>query len=243
MNNASRHRNRHRRPQCVVEGCRRPRAVSSHDNRVKTIPLCWSHIGLAAKIEEAAARQSRLNLHADAAAKAGRKPEEMFWAPDLYESQVAQDLQIKYEEKRDLQHYRELVAVGKIKRPKGRDTTIPQQIEGTVYYLRVGSYIKIGWSANLEKRMRSYPPDTILLATEPGTRKDEHRRHKMFAAHRTHGREWYAMVPSLMHHIEQTAARHGQPDPVVFAAQPVTIPQPRPVEPIRPAGWRGPWAS
>lgn len=126
---------------------------------------------------------------------------------------------------------------------KPEPATSPKVTSGVVYYLRVGSYIKIGWTSDLEKRMRAYPPDSILLATEPGTRKDEHRFHKMFAAHRTHGREWYAMVPSLMHHIEQTLARHGQPDPVAFAALPVTIPQPRPVEPIRPAGWRGPWAS
>jgi hypothetical protein len=119
----------------------------------------------------------------------------------------------------------------------------PAPTAGTVYYLRSGAYIKIGWTSNLEKRMRAYAPDSVLLATEPGTRKDESRRHKMFATHRTHGREWYAMVPSLMHHIEMMVTEHGEPDPVSFAAQPVTIPQRREVEPIRPAGWRGPWAG
>lgn len=114
-----------------------------------------------------------------------------------------------------------------------------RNLPGVVYYLRVGGYIKIGWTADLAKRMRAYAPDTILLATQPGTRKDEQRLHKIFAAHRTHGREWYAMTPSVMHHIEQVAAQHGTPDPVTFAARPVEVPQPRPVEQIKPRGWTG----
>jgi hypothetical protein len=117
--------------------------------------------------------------------------------------------------------------------------TEAKPLEGVVYFLRSGGYIKIGWTSDLSKRMRAYSPDSMLLATQPGTRKDEHRLHKMFAAHRTHGREWYAMTPSLMHHIEQVAVEHGTPDPVTFAARPVEIPQPRRTEPIRPRGWSG----
>jgi len=115
----------------------------------------------------------------------------------------------------------------------------PVPTDGTIYFLRVGGYIKIGWTSDLAKRMRAYSPDTILLATHPGTRKDEHRLHKMFAAHRTHGREWYAMTPSIMHHIEQVASEHGTPDPVTFAARPVEIPQSRQVEAVTPRGWTG----
>lgn len=99
--------------------------------------------------------------------------------------------------------------------------------DGTVYYVKVGANIKIGWTADLAKRMRQYPPDSSLLATEPGTRSDEQKRHKMFAAHRTHGREWYAAIPSLLHHIETVKAKHGEPASVAFGAQPVTIPQRR----------------
>lgn len=101
-------------------------------------------------------------------------------------------------------------------------------INGVVYYVRVGAYIKIGWSSDLAKRMRAYSPDSVLLATEPGDRQLETRRHRMFAAHRTHGREWYAMVPALLHHIDTITTEHGAPDPVTFAAKPVAIAQPRP---------------
>lgn len=115
----------------------------------------------------------------------------------------------------------------------------PRPVDGVVYYLRSGGYIKIGWTSDLVKRMRAYGPDSVLLATEPGTRKDENKRHKMFAAHRTHGREWYAMVPALMHHVDMIVKQHGQPDTVTFAAQPVTIPQPRPKQYVG-GNYRGP---
>ena len=100
-------------------------------------------------------------------------------------------------------------------------------IEGFVYYVRSGGFIKIGWTSDLTKRMKGYPPDSVLLAVEPGTRPDETRRHRQFPHHRTHGREWYTMAPTLMHHIDSVKAEHGEPAPVDFAAKPVGIPQPR----------------
>lgn len=110
--------------------------------------------------------------------------------------------------------------------PKASRSAGPKM--GTVYYLRSGANIKIGWTGDLQKRMRNYPPDTTLLATEPGTRADETRLKRMFKVHLTHGNEWFAMVPSLTHHIAQVKAKHGEPDAsITFAAQPVTIPQPR----------------
>lgn len=104
---------------------------------------------------------------------------------------------------------------------------------GTVYFVQVGAHIKIGWTSDLEKRMKQYPPNSVLLAAHPGTRKDETRMHRRFAASRTHGREWYALVPSLLHHIEAVKAEHGAPATVSFGAQPVTIPQSRPVPGLR----------
>lgn len=100
-------------------------------------------------------------------------------------------------------------------------------VDGFVYYLRSSGYIKIGWTADLQKRMKSYPPDSLLLAVEPGIRQVETRRHRQFSHHRTHGREWYTMAPSLMHHIAAVTSEHGQPAHVDFAAKPVGIPQPR----------------
>lgn len=99
---------------------------------------------------------------------------------------------------------------------------------GTVYILRCGGYVKIGWTADLDKRMKSYQPDTVLLATMPGTRADEANLHKRFAHLRTHGREWYPLAPQITEYAATVVAKHGEPDTVTFAAKPVTIPQPRP---------------
>jgi len=102
----------------------------------------------------------------------------------------------------------------------------PVPTDGTVYILRCGGYIKIGWTSDLTKRMRAYQPDTLLLATMPGTRKDENRLHKRFAHLRTHGREWYPIAPQITEQVRRMVAEHGEPDPVTFAAKPVTVPRP-----------------
>lgn len=79
------------------------------------------------------------------------------------------------------------------------------EVEGWVYYLRVGKHIKIGFASNLQARLRAYPPDTELLAVEKGTMKLETERHREFAAIRAHGREWYWPKPWLMEHIAKVA--------------------------------------
>lgn len=92
-------------------------------------------------------------------------------------------------------------------------------VDGIVYFLRVGGYIKIGWTSNLEKRMRGYQPDTILLAVKPGTRKDERALHRKFSYLKTHGREWFPLAPQIMEEVERTVADHGNPPVVDFSAR------------------------
>jgi len=97
---------------------------------------------------------------------------------------------------------------------------------GTVYFLQVGGHIKIGWTSDMAKRMRTYPPNAVLLATHPGERKDELRLHKMFAVHCSHGREWYPLVPVILDHIKRVIAEHGLPEEITFGAKPKTVPRP-----------------
>jgi hypothetical protein len=101
--------------------------------------------------------------------------------------------------------------------------------DGVVYYANVGGgHIKIGWTSDLAKRMRQYPPNTVLLAVHPGTRADERKLHKRFAVHRAFGTEWYPMVPVILDHIARVVAEHGQPPAVTFGAKPTKVPTPRP---------------
>lgn len=90
-------------------------------------------------------------------------------------------------------------------RQKSEGKLKPKPAEGYIYYLRVGEHIKIGYAANLEKRLSSYPPDVDLLAVEPGTMKDEHQLHRTFKSFRASGREWYDPRPVLMDHIAKVA--------------------------------------
>lgn len=70
-----------------------------------------------------------------------------------------------------------------------------------VYYLRVGSLIKIGRTDNLPKRLQAYPPDSVLLTTEPGAERVERQRHAQFRAFLRHGQEWFEPGAELMAHI------------------------------------------
>ena len=112
----------------------------------------------------------------------------------------------------------------------GATASRPAPAEGVVYYVQVGSHVKIGWTSNLENRMRQYPPNSTLLAQHPGTRKDENHMHRRFAADRTHGREWYVPSASLTRHITNVVREHGQPDTVSFGAKPVEIPMPHRIQ-------------
>lgn len=121
-----------------------------------------------------------------------------------------------------------------------RERTRATPTDGTIYFLRCEGSIKIGWTSNLTQRMRGYPPNTVMLATMPGTRSDESQLKRRFAVHATHGREWFAAVPTLMQHIDQVIAEHGAPPKVEFAAKRVAIPQPRPKSYVG-GNYRGNW--
>lgn len=70
-----------------------------------------------------------------------------------------------------------------------------------VYYVRVGDLIKIGTTGNLRDRMRGYPPNAALLASEPGGCKLEQQRLTQFADTRAERWEWFRQSPALIEHI------------------------------------------
>jgi hypothetical protein len=115
--------------------------------------------------------------------------------------------------------------------------------DGTIYYVKVGgSHIKIGWTSDLTRRMTEYPPNTELLAAHPGTRAEERKMHKRFAVHRSHGREWYPLVPVILDHIKRVVAEHGVPDVTRFGAKPTEVPTPRAKQCTKVRGRSGPSA-
>lgn len=89
---------------------------------------------------------------------------------------------------------------------------LPQTPDGGwIYYLQIGDRIKIGYASSMYNRMRSYPPNSILLAVHPGKIADERRIHREVAHHRVAGREWYGVTPEMVAYVEAVQERHGKP--------------------------------
>lgn len=83
---------------------------------------------------------------------------------------------------------------------------------GWIYYLLVGEHIKIGYTKDVKRRLKSYPPGSRLLALHPGTKQLEHDTHTIFVGSRAAGREWFLDTPELRDHIKQVIAEFGEPD-------------------------------
>jgi hypothetical protein len=75
-------------------------------------------------------------------------------------------------------------------------------IPGVVYYIRVGELIKIGYTRDLDQRLRAYPPDAELLATEIGNELIEQAGHAQFGDLLAARAEWFHPGPALLAHIE-----------------------------------------
>ncbi|MDI3330691.1 MAG: GIY-YIG nuclease family protein [Micrococcus sp.] len=81
---------------------------------------------------------------------------------------------------------------------------------GTIYYLRMGDRIKIGFTRDLQQRLAAYPPHTEVLATHPGTFQLEAEMHQKFKAHRAERREWFHPHAEIDAHIETVRQQFGQ---------------------------------
>lgn len=96
-------------------------------------------------------------------------------------------------------------------RYEAEKAALRQDRDGFVYYMRIGDRLKIGYSVDVRRRMRAYPPESKLLAVEPGDRDLERSRHQQFRASLTHGREWFTPTADLIEHIETVVSDHGEP--------------------------------
>lgn len=81
-------------------------------------------------------------------------------------------------------------------------STPAHKTAGWIYFLLLDEKVKIGWTANLTQRMKSYPPHARMVTNHPGTRADERDLHRTFTPSRASGREWYHQTPELLAHIE-----------------------------------------
>lgn len=79
-----------------------------------------------------------------------------------------------------------------------RRKSVPaHKADGWIYYLLLDGKLKIGWTANLAQRLKSYPPHAVMVLDHPGTRADERDLHRSLAPSRIVGREWYSKTPEV----------------------------------------------
>lgn len=82
---------------------------------------------------------------------------------------------------------------------------------GQVYFIQAGNTgsIKIGWSSNVEKRLRmlqvASPEPLSLLHKEAGTGRDERNLHHKFCRYHAIG-EWFKPHPELLAYIKERMA-------------------------------------
>lgn len=81
---------------------------------------------------------------------------------------------------------------------------------GYVYFLLVGDRIKIGYTKDLEQRLKQYPPTSVLLAQHPGTPKLERETHHKFLLHLANGREWFRIEQPVLDHIDKVRKQFKQ---------------------------------
>src|SRR3954470_12354445 len=77
------------------------------------------------------------------------------------------------------------------KREQAKEERHLASTKPVVYYIQVGEFIKIGTTIQLRERIKAYPPNKRLLATEPGGHSLESRRHEQFMRLLVLGREWF----------------------------------------------------
>jgi hypothetical protein len=75
-----------------------------------------------------------------------------------------------------------------------------------VYYLHVGSLIKVGMCRDLYTRLANYPPDTRVLALEYGGRAREVKVLELLADSVAYGNEWFRPTGTVLRHVAAVAA-------------------------------------
>lgn len=87
-----------------------------------------------------------------------------------------------------------------------------QPFAHSVYYVRIGTHIKIGTTSDLRKRLRSLYVDhdpSLLLAVEPGDDRIEAQRHADFSDERVYiNRELFNPSRRLLAHIDALNEEH-----------------------------------
>lgn len=88
-------------------------------------------------------------------------------------------------------------------------------VPGDIYFIRANGLIKVGWSADVERRLKSYGPGIEVLCVYAGTRQDETTLHQQLTPSRAKGREWYHDDAIMQAFVADAVTKHGRPNIVI----------------------------
>lgn len=83
--------------------------------------------------------------------------------------------------------------------------------DGDIYFVRLGSLVKVGWTRDLNARLKSYGASAELLVSYPATRTDETNLHRQLRPALAKGREWYEDGDIIAHFVSEALAEYGTP--------------------------------
>src|SRR5690554_6020759 len=85
-------------------------------------------------------------------------------------------------------------------------------ISEVVYFARTkDNLVKIGHTADLERRVHKIGPWSCLLAFIPGDYDDEQEMHRRFREYRARGYEYYYPASELLDHVDEIRDQMGVP--------------------------------
>lgn len=84
-------------------------------------------------------------------------------------------------------------------------------VAGHIYFIRANGLVKVGWSGDVESRLRAYGPNIEILCLYPATRQDETTLHRQLKPSRAKGREWYADDKIIAAFVAEAVEKHGPP--------------------------------
>ena len=82
---------------------------------------------------------------------------------------------------------------------------------GSLYLIKSGKYLKIGYTNNLDSRLKSYQthnPNYQLLFIREGTQSDEYFLHKIFEKYRINNTEWMVYKEDIINTFKTIKLNH-----------------------------------
>jgi len=83
--------------------------------------------------------------------------------------------------------------------------------DGKIYFVRLNGLIKVGWSRDVDERLRAYGPEIEVLCIYPGSRDDETYLHRQLRPVLARGREWYQDHPIVTDYVAKIIEKYGEP--------------------------------